>query len=133
MKILKKIIVSDQAPKAIGPYSQAVHVDKLLFVSGQLPIEPANGTMPDDIKAQTKQSLKNIKAILETAGLSMDSVIKTTVYLKDLGDFAEVNDMYAIFFKQNPPARVCVEISRLPKDALVEIDAIAYNGSKSVK
>ncbi|GMB01790.1 RidA family protein [Pelosinus sp. IPA-1] len=130
---MKKIIVSDQAPKAIGPYSQAVYVDKLLFVSGQLPIEPANGTMPDDIKAQTKQSLKNIKAILETAGLSMDNVIKTTVYLKDLGEFAEVNDMYATFFKKNPPARVCVEISRLPKDALVEIDAIAYNGSKSAK
>ena len=127
---MKKIIVSDQAPKAIGPYSQAVYVDNLLFISGQLPIDPASGTMPDDIQTQ---SLKNIGAILETVGLSMDNVIKTTVYLKDLGDFAEVNNMYATFFKQNYPARVCVEISRLPKDALVEIEAIAYKGNISEK
>jgi 2-iminobutanoate/2-iminopropanoate deaminase len=108
---LKKTIVSKQAPKAIGPYSQAVYVDKLLFISGQLPIEPDSGNMPNDIKAHTKQSLKNIKEIVEITGLSMDNIIKTTVYLKYLGDFTEVSDMYATFFKQNPPAHVCGDCS----------------------
>ena len=123
---MKKIIVSEQAPKAIGPYSQAVAINQLLFVSGQLPVDPASGTMPDSIEAQTMQSLKNIEAILKAAGSRMENVVKTTVYLKDLNMFTVVNGIYETFFKQNPPARVCVEISRLPKDALVEIEAIAY-------
>lgn len=120
----KKIIATDKAPAAIGPYSQGVKAGNLLFVSGQLPLDPATGTMPDGIEAQTKQSLQNVKAIIEEAGGTLKDVIKCTVFLKDMNDFAGMNKVYAEYFTENYPARAAVEVARLPKDADVEIEAI---------
>lgn len=122
----KKVIYSENAPKAIGPYSQGIQAGNLLFISGQLPVDPTNGAISNDIKAQTQQSLENIKAIILAAGFSMDDIVKTTVYVKDLNQFNDINQVYASFFTQNPPARACIEIARLPKDAGVEIEAIVY-------
>ena len=122
----KKIIHTDNAPKAIGPYSQAVQCGDLIFVSGQLPINPATSEIAgDDIKTQTKQSLENLKAILEAAGSSLDQVIKAQVFLKDMSQFTDMNEIYAQYFTKDFPARFAVEVSRLPKDVLVEIDAVA--------
>lgn len=120
----KKIIATDKAPAAIGPYSQGVKAGNLLFVSGQLPLDPATGIMPDGIEAQTKQSLQNVKAIIEEAGGTLKDVIKCTVFLKDMNDFAGMNKVYAEYFTENYPARAAVEVARLPKDADVEIEAI---------
>ena len=121
------IVSTNNAPAAIGPYSQAVEVNGLIFISGQLPINPATGEFADgDIKDLTRQSMNNIKAILEAAGSSMDKVIKTTVLVKDLGTFADVNEAYGEFFGDKAPARACYEVAGLPKGALIEIEAIAY-------
>jgi len=122
-------IVTKNAPAAIGPYSQGIQTGKLVFVSGQLPIDPATGAFPEgDIKALTAQSLRNIAAILAQAGGTMENVVKTTIFVKNLADFADVNEAYAVFFGATPPARSCVEVSALPKGAAVEIEAIAYIG-----
>jgi 2-iminobutanoate/2-iminopropanoate deaminase len=124
-----KIISTNTAPKAIGPYSQAVLQDKWLFVSGQIPIDPANNELvTGDISAQTEMVLKNLKAVIESAGGKLDNVVKTTIYLKDLKEFGTVNEIYAKYFTSNYPARATVEVSRLPKDVKVEIDAIAFLG-----
>ena len=121
-----KVVMTSDAPAAVGPYSQAVAAGGLLFVSGQLPIDPATGAFPsEDIKELTRQSMKNLGAILKEAGSSMDKVVKTTIYLKDLADFAAVNEVYASFFKGSYPARSCFEVAALPKGAKVEIEAIA--------
>ena len=121
-----KVVMTSDAPAAVGPYSQAVAAGGLLFVSGQLPIDPATGAFPsEDIKELTRQSMKNLSAILKEAGTSMDKVVKTTIYLKDLADFAAVNEVYASFFKGSYPARSCFEVAALPKGAKVEIEAIA--------
>ena len=123
---MKKIINTDHAPAAIGPYAQAVAIDSLVITSGQLPIDPATGAFPEGIAEQTRQSLTNVKAILEAAGLGMDKVIKTTVFLSDMNNFGAMNEVYATFFSEgNYPARSAVEVARLPKDALVEIEVIA--------
>ncbi len=123
---MKKIISTQNAPAAIGPYSQAIDLGSLIFVSGQLPLDPATGAFPADISGQTKQSLTNAKAILAEAGVSMDQVVKTTVFLKDMNDFAAMNAVYATFFTEGSyPARSAVEVARLPKDAMVEIEVIA--------
>ena len=122
----KKIIATTAAPGAIGPYSQAVCVGDLVYASGQLPLDPATGAFPEGIEAQTRQSLTNAKAIIEAAGLTMDNVVKTTVFLSDMNNFAAMNGVYAQFFTEgNYPARSAVEVARLPKDALVEIEVIA--------
>ncbi|MFR3910380.1 MAG: RidA family protein [Clostridium paraputrificum] len=121
----KEVIFTEKAPKAIGPYSQAQKVGDLLFTSGQIPLNPSTGELVTEIKAATKQSLENVKAILEAAGTSLENVVKTVVYIKDMNDFGEVNEVYGGYFKENAPARSCVEVARLPKDALVEIEAIA--------
>lgn len=121
----KEVIFTEKAPKAIGPYSQAQKVGNLLFTSGQIPLNPSTGELATEIKAATKQSLENVKAILEAAGTSLENVVKTVVYIKDMNDFGEVNKVYGEYFKENAPARSCVEVARLPKDALVEIEAIA--------
>ena len=120
---MKKAIISTEAPAAIGPYSQAIESEGLIFVSGQLPVK--DGVMPEDIMEQTKASLGNVKAILEAAGSDLSKVVKTTVLLQDMGDFAKMNEVYASFFTEPYPARACFEVARLPKDAKVEIEAIA--------
>lgn len=123
---MKTIINTNNAPAAIGPYAQAVQTNGLIFTSGQLPIDPATGAFPEGIQEQTRQSLTNVKAILAEAGLGMDRVIKTTVFLSDMNNFAAMNEVYATFFGEGGfPARSAVEVARLPKDALVEIEVIA--------
>ena len=121
----KTIVSTEKAPAALGPYSQGVKVGNLLYTSGQLPINPETKELITEIKAATRQSLENVKGILEEVGSSMDKVVKATVFVKDLGQFGEVNEVYGGYFKENAPARSCVEVARLPKDALVEIEAIA--------
>lgn len=129
---MKRIIASPDAPAAIGPYSQAVELNGTLYVSGQLPVDPATGNMPDGIEAQTRQSLTNIMAILKEAGLGPDNVAKTCVLLQDIADFGAMNAVYAGFFPNDKPARVCYQVAALPKGALVEIDAVAgaYDNSE---
>lgn len=122
---MKKIIASPLAPKAVGPYSQAVEAGGTLYVSGQLPIDGATGTMPEGVEAQTRQSLANLKYILEEAGYGVEDVVKTTVLLQDIGDFGAMNAVYAEVFTDRMPARVCYEVARLPMGARVEIDAVA--------
>ncbi|GAA6923390.1 RidA family protein [Helicobacter pylori] len=123
---MKAVIHSTLAPKAIGPYSQAIATNDLVFVSGQLGIDASTGAFKGaDIHSQTTQSMENIKAILKEAGLGMDSVVKTTILLKSLDDFAVVNGIYGSYFKEPYPARATFQVAKLPKDALVEIEAIA--------
>ena len=121
-----QVIHTDNAPKAIGPYSQAVKAGNMLFVSGQVPFVPETMEIVDgDVKAQTAQSLKNVQAILAEAGLDFSHVVKSTVFIKDMNEFAQINEVYAEFFGENKPARACVEVARLPKDVKVEIEVIA--------
>lgn len=123
---MKKIIATTAAPAAIGPYSQGIDGGSIIITSGQLPINPATGAFAEGgVAGQTRQSLENVRAILSQAGLSMENIVKTTVFLKDMNDFAAMNEVYASFFPSDPPARSAVEVARLPKDALVEIEAIA--------
>ena len=123
---MKQVIHTDSAPAAIGPYSQAIQIGDLLFVSGQVPIDPSTGAIVEgDIKAQAQQSLNNLKAILNAAGTNMGAVVKTTVFLADMNDFAAMNEVYGQFFTSDCPARAAVEVARLPKDALVEIECVA--------
>lgn len=122
----KKIINTDQAPAAIGAYSQAVENNGMLFISGQIPVNPASGEIiSQDVQEQTKQSLENLKAILKEAGYSLADVVKTEVFISDMENFTQINDIYANYFTEDEPARACVEVGRLPKDVLVEIAAIA--------
>jgi len=120
-----KVIQTQGAPAAIGPYSQAIMAGDLLYTSGQLGLDPATGDLPEGIENQTRQSLANLQAILEAAGLEKQDVVKTVIFLKDLSDFATVNGIYADFFGDHKPARSCVEVSQLPKGGLVEIEAVA--------
>ena len=123
---MKQVISTKQAPAAIGPYSQAIQVGNLVYTSGQIPIDPATGAFAEGgIKEQTRQSLTNVKAILEEAGLSMSNVVKTTVFMADMGDFADMNAVYAEFFTEPYPARSAVAVKTLPKGALVEIEVLA--------
>lgn len=123
---MKEAIHTAQAPAAIGPYSQAIRANGFVFVSGQLPVDPATGSFAGaDVTAQTRQSLQNIQSILAEAGLGMDAVVKTTVFLQNMGDFAAMNEVYAAFFTGDCPARAAVQVAALPKGALVEIEAIA--------
>ena len=123
---MKEILSTQAAPAAIGPYSQGVSAGGIVITSGQLPVDPATGAFAEGgIAGQTRQSLLNVQAVLAAAGLTLENVIKTTVFLKDMNDFAAMNDVYATIFPGNPPARSAVEVARLPKDALVEIEAIA--------
>ena len=120
-----KQISTNKAPAAIGPYSQAIDLGNMVFLSGQIPIDPATGVMPESVEAQAKQVLTNIQSILAEAGLTMANVVKTTVFLSDLGDFAAVNEVYASFFAEPYPARSCVQVAAIPKGAKVEIETVA--------
>ena len=120
-----KRIYTDKAPAAIGPYSQALDTGNMLFISGQIPIDPATGTMPETVEEQAKQVLTNITNILAEAGLTMANVVKTSVFLSDLNDFAKVNEVYASFFAEPYPARSCMQVAAIPKGAKVEIETIA--------
>jgi 2-iminobutanoate/2-iminopropanoate deaminase len=123
---MKKIIATERAPKAIGPYSQAIVHNGLAYLSGQIPLDPTTGQLVEaDIVPQTTRVLENLKAVLEACGSSLDQVVKTTVYIQDMGEFAKMNEIYAQYFSQNPPARSTIQAARLPRDVRVEIDAIA--------
>lgn len=123
--IEKKIISTDKAPAAIGPYSQAVEVNGVVYTSGVIPVIPETGEIPSGAEVQAKQALSNLRALLEAAGCTMDQVIKTTVFIKNMEDFGLINEIYASFFTGKYPARSCVEVARLPKDVQLEIEAIA--------
>ena len=125
----REIIATDDAPKAIGPYSQAVKAGGMVFISGQIPIDPKTGmVVQSDIKTQTKLVMENTKAIITSAGCAMSDIVKATIYLKNMSDFAAVNEVYGNYFPVDPPARATVEVSRLPKDVAVEMDFIACTG-----
>jgi 2-iminobutanoate/2-iminopropanoate deaminase len=129
---MKKVISTDKAPKAIGPYSQGIKADcgKMIFTAGQLGVLPETGNFVEgDIKAQTRQAVENLKAILAAEGAGLQHVVKTTVFLKDMNDFAAMNQVYATYFATDPPARSAVQVARLPKDGLVEIEAVAIIAS----
>jgi 2-iminobutanoate/2-iminopropanoate deaminase len=123
---MREVIATDQAPQAIGPYSQAIRAQGLIFTSGQIPIDPANSQIvAGDVGAQTDRVLKNLAAVLQASGSTLEKVLRCTVYLKNMEDFAAMNEVYGRYFKQEPPTRSTVEVARLPKDVLVEIDVIA--------
>ncbi len=125
----RTIVQTGKAPAAAGPYAQGVSALGMVFCAGQLPIDPASGTVPEGVEAQTRQSLANLAAVLEAGGASLASVVKTTVFLKDMDQFAAMNAVYATFFPASPPARSTVEVARLPRDVLVEVEAIALQGA----
>ena len=123
---MREVIATEQAPQAIGPYSQAIRAQGLIFTSGQIAIDPATAQIiGDDVSAQTDRVLKNLAAILQASGSSLEKVLRCTVFLKNMGDFTAMNEVYGRYFKQSPPARSTVEVARLPKDVLIEIDVIA--------
>jgi len=126
MKMGKKVIQTEKAPKAIGPYSQAIQAGNFLFLSGQIPLDPKTGELvKGDIRQQTQQVLENIKGVLESQGLGMDNVVKATIFLKDIGNFNQVNEIYATYFPSSPPARSTVGVAKLPRDADIEIEVVA--------
>ncbi|WP_456395792.1 RidA family protein [Thermococcus sp.] len=122
---MKEAVFTDKAPRPIGPYSQAIKAGEFLFISGQIPVDRDGNPVEGGIKAQTRQVLENIRAILEAAGAGLDNVVKVTVYLKDMNDFGAMNEVYAEYFGSSKPARAAVEVSRLPKDVRIEVEAIA--------
>ena len=122
---MKKVISTDKAPAAIGPYSQAIEVNEMVYTSGVIPVNPATGEIPSGVEAQAEQAFSNMAALLEAAGTDMASVVKTTVFIKEMNDFAKINEIYAKYFTGTFPARSCVEVARLPKDVLLEVEAIA--------
>lgn len=122
---MKKVISTDKAPAAIGPYSQAIEINGMIFTSGVIPVVPQTGEIPEGVEAQADQAIRNLANLLEAAGSSTDKVVKTTVFIKEMNDFAKINEIYAKYFTGTYPARSCVEVARLPKDVLIEIEAIA--------
>lgn len=122
---MKKVVSTTKAPAAIGPYSQAIEVNGMIYTSGQIPVNPATGEISDTIEGQTRQVMENVKNLLEAAGTNMENVVKTTVFIKDMNDFGKINEIYAEFFKGACPARSCVEAARLPKDVWIEMEAVA--------
>ncbi len=122
---MKNIISTDKAPAAIGPYSQAVEIGGIVYTSGVIPVDPATGNIPEGSVAQAEQAFTNMKNLLEAAGTSMDKVLKTTVFIKEMNDFGAINEVYAKYFQKPYPARSCVEVARLPKDVMLEIEVIA--------
>ena len=122
---MKKVIATDKAPAAIGPYSQAIEVNGMVYTSGIIPVDPATGTIPEGSVAQAEQAFLNMKNLLEAAGTDISQVVKTTVFIKEMNDFGAINEVYAKYFTEPYPSRSCVEVARLPKDVMLEIEAIA--------
>lgn len=122
---MKQVISTDKAPAAIGPYSQAIEVNGMVYTSGVIPVEPATGEIPAGVEAQARQAFSNLSNLLEAAGTSMAQAVKTTVFIKEMNDFGKINEIYAEYFTKPYPARSCVEVARLPKDVLLEIEVIA--------
>lgn len=123
--MMKKAVSTDKAPAAIGPYSQAIEVNGMIYSSGVIPANPATGEIPEGVEAQAEQAFSNMAALLQAAGTSMEAVIKTTVFIKNMNDFGKINEIYAKYFTGIFPARSCVEVARLPKDVLLEVEAVA--------
>jgi 2-iminobutanoate/2-iminopropanoate deaminase len=121
---MAKVICTDKAPGAIGPYSQAIEVNNMVYTSGVIPVDPATGVIPEGVEAQANQALSNLKNLIEASGADISQVVKTTVFIKEMNDFAKINEIYATYFTEPFPARSCVEVARLPKDVLLEIEAI---------
>ena len=122
---MKKVITTDKAPAAIGPYSQAIEVNGMVYTSGIIPVDPATGNIPEGSVAQAEQAFTNLKNLLEAAGTDISQVVKTTVFIKEMNDFGAINEVYAKYFTEPYPSRSCVEVARLPKDVMLEIEAIA--------
>lgn len=121
---MQKVISTDKAPGAIGPYSQAIEVNGMVFTSGVIPVDPATGVIPEGVEAQATQAFTNLTNLVEASGAAMSQVVKTTVFIKEMNDFGKINEIYAKFFKEPYPSRSCVEVARLPKDVLLEVEAI---------
>lgn len=121
---MQKVISTDKAPGAIGPYSQAIEVNGMVFTSGVIPVNPATGVIPESVEAQATQAFTNLTNLVEASGAAMSQVVKTTVFIKEMNDFGKINEIYAKFFKEPYPSRSCVEVARLPKDVLLEVEAI---------
>ncbi len=121
---MSKVISTDKAPAAIGPYSQAIEVNGMVFTSGVIPVDPQTGIIPATIEEQANQAFSNLKNLIEASGATIDKVIKTTVFIKEMNDFGKINEIYATYFKEPFPARSCVEVARLPKDVMLEVEAV---------
>lgn len=121
---MQKVVSTDKAPGAIGPYSQAIEVNGMVFTSGVIPVDPATGVIPEGVEAQATQAFTNLTNLVEASGAAMSQVVKTTVFIKEMNDFGKINEIYAKFFKEPYPSRSCVEVARLPKDVLLEVEAI---------
>ena len=121
---MAKVISTDKAPGAIGPYSQAIEVNNMVYTSGVIPVDPQTGVIPDGVEAQANQAFSNLKNLIEASGANINQVVKTTVFIKEMNDFAKINEIYTTYFTEPFPARSCVEVARLPKDVLLEIEAI---------
>ena len=121
---MKKVISTEKAPAAIGPYSQAIEVNGMVFTSGVIPVDPQTGVIPATIEEQANQAFSNLKNLIEASGATIDKVIKTTVFIKEMNDFGKINEIYATYFKEPFPARSCVEVARLPKDVMLEVEAV---------
>jgi len=123
---MQKVISTDKAPSAIGPYSQAIEINKMVYTSGAIPVNPSTGDIPEGVEAQANQAFSNLCALVEEAGSKVENIVKTTVFIKDMNDFGKINEIYKTYFKEPFPARSCVEVARLPKDVLLEVEAIAW-------
>ncbi len=123
---MQKVISTDKAPSAIGPYSQAIEINNMVYTSGVIPVVPATGEIPEGVEAQANQAFQNLCNLVEASGSKVENIVKTTVFIKEMNDFGKINEIYKNYFKEPFPARSCVEVARLPKDVLLEIEAIAY-------
>lgn len=123
---MQKVISTEKAPSAIGPYSQAIEINGMVYTSGVIPVDPATGVIAEGVEAQANQAFKNLSNLVEASGSSVENIVKTTVFIKEMNDFGKINEIYKNYFKEPFPARSCVEVARLPKDVLLEVEAVAY-------
>ena len=123
---MQKVISTDKAPSAIGPYSQAIEINQMVYTSGAIPVNPVTGEIPEGVEAQANLAFSNLCALVEEAGSRVENIVKTTVFIKDMNDFGKINEIYKTYFKEPFPTRSCVEVARLPKDVLLEVEAIAW-------